>query len=180
MTVYTKKGDTGTSSTFVKKSAKSDAVFVVLGTLDELNSILGLLHHTKKTHLRNTILEIQSNLMLLGSWLAGNPQIEKIPSFLLKKTSKIETEINSLDSLNKPIKNFILPGGSIESAGLHVGRTVARRLERQLVLYFSKNKLKGHDNVLKYINRLSDYLFVLARYYNGKGKKDIVWKSSLK
>jgi cob(I)alamin adenosyltransferase len=176
MTVYTKKGDTGKTSTLKSSGSKTDAVYAVVGTLDELNASLGLLHQSHSTSLKKQIVEIQSELFMLGSWLAGSPKAEVIGKQLAKRVTAFENYIDTIDAQNKPIKNFILPGGSFESGFLHMSRTISRRFERQLVLYFDKHKHKGSDDLLKYANRLSDYLFVLARYYNKKGKNDIVWK----
>lgn len=175
MAVYTKKGDKGKTSTLKKQGSKADAVYAVLGTLDELNASLGILHQSRFSSLIKQILIVQSDLFILGSWLAGSPNSSKFGAHLSKRVSEFEKAINDLDKENKPIRNFILPGGSFESGSLHVSRTIARRFERQLVLYFDKHSQKGSEDLLKYANRLSDYLFVLARYHNKKGKNDIVW-----
>jgi cob(I)alamin adenosyltransferase len=176
MAVYTKKGDTGKTGTMKKQGSKADAVYAVLGTLDELNANIGILQQSKSTVLKKQLIIVQSDLFMLGSWLAGSPFSEKFSTHLSKRVIEFEKIINELDKKNKPIKNFILPGGTFESGFLHVSRTISRRFERQLVLYFDKHKQKGSDELLKYANRLSDYLFILARYYNKKGKSDIVWK----
>lgn len=176
MTVYTKKGDTGKTSTLKGMGSKTDAVYAVLGTLDELNASLGVLHQSRSTSLKKQVVEIQSDLFMLGSWLAGSPKAEVFGRHLAKRVIGFEKYIDDMDSQNKPIKNFILPGGSFESGFLHISRTVSRRFERQLVLYFDKHNQKGSEYLLKYANRLSDYLFVLARYYNKKGRNDLVWK----
>lgn len=180
MVVYTKKGDTGKSSTMNGSSSKSDAVYIVLGTLDELNASLGLVHQSKKPVLIKLVFQVQSDLFTLGSWLAGSPKALEISKYFEKRTATLEREIDEIDKHNKPIRNFIIPGGTLESSYLHVSRTLARRFERQLVLYLAKNKLKGQESLLSYANRLSDYLFVLARYYNQKGKKDLVWNLNIK
>ncbi|NMB69897.1 cob(I)yrinic acid a,c-diamide adenosyltransferase, partial [candidate division WWE3 bacterium] len=137
---------------------------------------LGVLHQSRSTLLKKQVIEIQSDLFMLGSWLAGSPKADIFERYLAKRVTGFENSIDEMDAQNKPIVNFILPGGSFESGFLHISRTVSRRFERQLVLYFDKHKHKGSEYLLKYANRLSDYLFVLARYYNKKGKNDLVWK----
>jgi len=176
MAVYTKKGDTGNTGTMKNQGSKADAVYAVLGTLDELNASIGILQQSRSTTLKKLLIAVQSDLFMLGSWLAGSPNADKFSNYLSKRVTEFEKTINELDKLNKPIRNFILPGGTFESGFLHVSRTISRRFERQLVLYFAKHKQKGSEDLLKYANRLSDYLFILARYYNKKGKNDIVWK----
>ena len=112
----------------------------------------------------------------MGAVIAGKKPDKAWVSAVAQKTIQIEKEIDKLDSKNKPIKNFILPGGSVPSAYLHVIRSVCRRTERQLVALNKRKNSKERVEIARYLNRLSDYLFVLARYYNKNGRGDIVWK----
>jgi cob(I)alamin adenosyltransferase len=172
--VYTKTGDNGSSKTITGiRKLKSDLSFEVLGTCDELNASLGLLHLSKKRNVVNLITEVQSDLFKIGSYFAGIKFTKVEADWLKQRTTTLESEIDKIETKNKPLRNFILPGGSFESAHLHLSRTVCRRLERALVRY-SKSDFA---EIKVYINRLSDYLFVLARFYNGGGKRDIVWRS---
>ena len=171
--IYTKNGDKGLSKTISGyQKLKSDLSFEVLGTCDELNASLGLLHLSKKRDLVKTIVCVQSDLFKIGSFFAGVKFTKVEGQWLKKRTTEIELDIDDIEKKNKLLKNFILPGGSFESSHLHLSRTVCRRLERCLIKYSKK----GFPAITVYLNRLSDYLFVLARFYNDGGKKDIVWK----
>jgi cob(I)alamin adenosyltransferase len=166
--IYTKTGDDGyTKNLLGKRKPKSDLEFEIVGTLDELNACLGLLHTSKNKKLLAQIRELQSDLLTIGALVSGFKSSNK--DEFSKRVSKLESLIDAYDAKNKPLKNFILPGGSFESGILHYTRTICRRLERLLVRHVKD------VSVLIYINRLSDLLFVLARFFNSKGKKDILW-----
>ncbi len=159
---------------------KSGDVFEVLGTLDEFNSYLGVAtafipESNNKKLLRN----IQNDIFLIGDSFAGKIVSTKTISHLEGRLQDIERNIDKLDKVNRQLKNFILPGGSKASAFLHVGRSTCRRLERVVCNYTKKQKQKNINVIIKYLNRLSDYLFVLARYYNNKGSEDVIWKKNL-
>jgi cob(I)alamin adenosyltransferase len=172
--IYTKTGDNGSSKTITgTRTLKSDLSFEVLGTCDELNATLGILRTSKKKDLIKVITGLQSDLFKIGSYFAGVKFTKVEAAWLKKRTEEIEIDIDKIEKKNKPLKNFILPGGSFESGHLHLARTVCRRLERSLVRYSKA----GYPEMKTYINRLSDYLFVLARQQNNGGKKDIIWKS---
>jgi len=170
MKIYTKTGDLGqTSLIYGGRFAKSEDIFEVLGTLDELNALLGLMPS-------NQIATIQSCLFELGALLAN--QMAKSADFAIfgDYTSQLEDTIDDLEEKLPTLRNFILPGGSSKAAYFHLARAVCRRLERALVRLYKKRTI-GRKYTFMYINRLSDLLFVLARTTNHKlRKKDIIWR----
>jgi cob(I)alamin adenosyltransferase len=177
--IYTKKGDSGFS--FLpkknKKIPKSDLIFEVLGTFDELEVSLGFLHSARLGDIRKVAIEVQNDLINLGTILSDGKKVtdEKI-AFWEKRINELEEVVDYFESKNDPIENFILPGGCRESGFLHIGRVTCRKLERLTVSYLKGDKEKFF--VIKYLNRLSDLLFVMARYSNKKlGFKDIIWKN---
>lgn len=165
MPIYTRKGDKGTAGLLEteQRFPKSSLIFEVLGTIDETNSYLGLAaSFTKEQFLRNKIIQVQKTLFKLGSIIAGARLT--IPK---SQVSKYEREIDAWTNEMPKLANFILPGGSESSSALFVARTVARKLERLLVKLSEERKL--NPGLLVFINRLSDYLFTLARYINFRG-----------
>ncbi|HKK46247.1 MAG TPA: cob(I)yrinic acid a,c-diamide adenosyltransferase [Balneolaceae bacterium] len=178
MKIYTKKGDTGETSLFggdrVSKSTKRINAY---GTVDELNSFLGLaasrgLSEKGADYLR----KIQELLLVLGADLA-TPLSKKtrIKRIAEDNIRFLEDAIDDLDDELEPLKNFILPGGSQAGATLHIARTVCRRAERAVV---SCNETENiSDETLTFLNRLSDFLFVIARYENKQaGIHEETWK----
>ena len=144
----------------------------VVGELDELNSLLGLavgLLRTKNLELR-TIIEVQKDLFKLGSEIASIQELKNSTQNLIlvgeNNIQVLENEIDKMWAELPELKNFILPGGSGASAHLHLARTVCRRAERELV-FFGKEK-EVRKEVYQYLNRLSDFLFAVARYVNFK------------
>jgi cob(I)alamin adenosyltransferase len=185
--IYTKTGDAGyTSLIGGTKVSKSHLRIEAYGTLDELNSFLGLcrdlLHgaaeaaSTKITI--DTILEIQDRLFTIGSALAVDPLKEprlRLPDLIESDVTLLETQIDLMNESLPPMKHFILPGGNVIVSHLHVTRCVCRRSERLCVRLMQET---GEDYLLivKYINRLSDYLFVLARFVSHLVKAtEIAW-----
>lgn len=177
MPIYTKKGDKGTAGLFgtEKRFSKHSLIFEVLGTIDETNSYLGLAaSFTKEQYLKNKINQVQKTLLKLGSIIAG----AKL-SITKSQVVKYEKEIDAWTLAMPPLKNFILPGGSKAASSLFVARTVARRLERLIVALDEDQKVK--PNILVFINRLSDYLFTLARYVNFmEGALEVPWRAHKK
>ncbi len=175
MRIYTKKGDKGYSTLIEgKRLQKSHLVFELLGIIDELNSLLGIctLYSDKKT--KKLLKDIQDYIFSLGAYASGFKN-EVILESIEKETKNLEYLIDTYSLKIPDLANFILPGGSEGASFLHLSRVVCRRLERVLVDY-SKQNIESR-NLFKYINRLSDLLFVLARYDNYKhGIKDIIWK----
>lgn len=175
MKIYTKKGDLGKTSLYLSKKrlAKSKKIFTVLGTVDELNASLGLASKVKIKSVQEVVISIQNDLFYIGFLLASPSRNQNL---FEQKTLNLEKNIDKFDSQLPPLKNFILPSGSVYSIYFHISRAVCRRLERNLVLYIGQ-KRKGFTDILKYINRLSDLLFVLARYVNYRASvRDIIWK----
>ncbi|MBW6441995.1 cob(I)yrinic acid a,c-diamide adenosyltransferase [Patescibacteria group bacterium] len=177
--VYTRGGDQGFTflSKMNKKISKSDPVFEVLGTFDELEVCLGFLHSARLNDLRKVSVEVQTDLISLGVLISSNEKIsnEKMEHWE-NRIKELEEVVDYFESKNDPIENFILPGGCRESSFLHLGRVTCRRLERVVVDYLGKDKSRLF--IVKYLNRLSDLLFVMARYSNKKlGFKDIIWNN---
>jgi len=174
MTVYTKKGDKGKTTVNNVHLAKNDALLKVLGNLDELNSSLGLLHTIRNKKIRIIILDLQKDLFSIGADLASRKKAFAYEGC----TEELERKIDDLSKSLPPLRNFILPGGSKNAAQLQISRSVARRLERSIVSLKKTGKYNELPllQVVKYTNRLSDLLFVMARYVNFKlGIKEIIW-----
>jgi cob(I)alamin adenosyltransferase len=165
MDIYTKTGDDGTTSLIggvrVKKSEDRIASY---GEIDELNAHLGLLRDLQVNRGRQDILkEIQDRLFTIGAHLALAPTktSQKIPDLLDEDTRLLESAIDQIQAILPPLKSFILPGGHIEVSYAHIARTVCRRAERAVVKLSQTEPMDFQ--IIKYLNRLSDYLFVLAR-----------------
>jgi len=177
--LYTRNGDFGQTllPKTNKKISKSDLVFEVLGTLDELSVCLGFLHTARLSDVSKTAQEVQKDLLNLGSLIISPDKIP--PAKILYWESRIkelEEVVDYFNSKVEPLDKFLLIGGCRESSFSHLSRVVCRRLERLTVKYVQHKKDRMF--VVKYLNRLSDLLFVMARYCNKKlGFKDIVWES---
>lgn len=184
MKIYTKTGDDGSTGLFgggrvSKASLRVDAY----GTVDELNAILGVarchLNEPSVQDLFQHITEIQTELFTLGAELAcaigGEKSLEKHMSFITQEASlRLETWIDEADGELPPLKNFVLPGGSLAAASLHHARCVARRAERLVVELSSKEPVR--TIIVVYLNRLSDLLFTWARVCNVRKEiQDIPW-----
>jgi cob(I)alamin adenosyltransferase len=169
--IYTKTGDKGTTGTLLGRMSKSDQLAHTLGTVDELNSWIGLCRSEipKQLAVIDKILrDIQNNLLIIGATLAGSKGVKLTPG----ETTKLERLIDNLTADLPKLDNFIYPTGVLPSTHLHITRTVSRRLEREVVALESVDK-----HVLTYLNRLSDALFTLARWVNLKlGGEEEVWR----
>ncbi|OYU57285.1 MAG: ATP:cob(I)alamin adenosyltransferase [Chitinophagaceae bacterium BSSC1] len=168
MKIYTKTGDLGKTSLIGgTKVAKSHIRIDTYGTIDELNSYIGLLgDHLTDTRSKTTLTEVQDRLFTIGSSLACDPEKEpmmKIPDLKESDILFLEKEIDSMNELLPPMKFFILPGGHPAISTAHVARCVCRRSERCCV-NMMEHELFVDPLVIKYLNRLSDYLFQLSRY----------------
>ena len=179
--IYTKTGDLGKTSLIGgTKVPKNNIRIEAYGTVDELNSFIGLTadqlaHEPSKIILK----EIQDRLFTIGSSLACDPDKEsklKIPDLKESDITLLENEIDKMDEELEEMKSFILPGGHVAISTAHVTRCVCRRTER-ICVNMIENDLFVDPLVIKYLNRLSDYLFVLARYIGHlTGVHDIPWK----
>lgn len=164
MKIYTKKGDKGFTSLFGgKKLSKDDLRIEAYGTVDELNASIGvLLALVNNGSVKTELLRIQRNLFNLGAILATDPsKISMVKPFDAEEIKRLEVLIDSMETDLPALRNFLLPSGSLAVSQCHVVRTVCRRAERRTV---SINSLEPLQNeVIIYLNRLSDYLFVLSR-----------------
>jgi cob(I)alamin adenosyltransferase len=180
--IYTKTGDKGDTGLIDgSRISKSDLRIIAYGEVDEANSHIGLIiSNIEKNSIfddvKKILLNVQQDLFVLGAELA-NPNTLKDDNMLVKREmiSTIEKYIDNFESELAPISNFILPGGSIESSLLHICRTVVRRAETSAVALAKEQKI--NQEILTYLNRISDLFFVLARLTNKRQKRnDIPWK----
>ncbi len=181
MKIYTKTGDKGETGLFggdrvAKDSPRIDAY----GAVDELNSLLGIIRALRlNKKIDRVLLGVQNDLFVVGADLATRRASKRslIPRISPSHVAALEKAIDSLQLSLRPLKTFILPGGTVAASHLHYARTVCRRAERSTVRLTRSEVI--NENVLVYLNRLSDLLFVLARYANHSGKKkETEWKNS--
>lgn len=179
MKIYTKTGDEGTTSLFGgKRVSKADLRIDTYGTVDELNSFIGLVRDQEVNQGRTEkLLRIQNTLFVMGSILAteaGNSKV-KIPSLQEGDIQFLEEEIDAMEAELTPLRFFILPGGHPSVSICHVARTVCRRAERLATAL--QEQEKSFMMVIKYLNRLSDYLFVLSRKMAKElGVEEVAWR----
>jgi len=184
MKIYTKTGDLGKTSLIGgTKVLKSDRRINAYGTVDELNSYIGVVSdHCNDDHTKSILKEIQDRLFTIGSELACDPQKEtkmQLPDLHESDIELLEKQMDEMDAQLPIMKNFILPGGMPAVSFTHVARSVCRRAERCCV------DLKEHEGsvdplIIKYLNRLSDYLFMLSRYTAMKNNApEIIWKARI-
>lgn len=178
--IYTRTGDAGaTRLANGAQVAKTDLRVEAYGSVDETNACLGLARlHTVDDALLDPILKrIQNDLFDLGADLANPPAADEDPARVLRVTedqvTRLEREIDQINADLSPLTSFVLPGGSPAAAALHQARTVCRRAERAAVHLAQTESVA--TPALKYLNRLSDLLFVAARWANGKGTLDVLW-----
>ncbi|MCK5440263.1 MAG: cob(I)yrinic acid a,c-diamide adenosyltransferase [Maribacter sp.] len=185
MKIYTKTGDKGTTALFGgTRVSKHHIRIESYGTIDELNAWLGLIRDQNiDAHSKEIITAIQDRLFAVGAVLATDPKKTilksgkerlNIPKINTKDIESLEHEMDSMNELLSPMTHFILPGGHTAVSYCHIARTICRRAERMATQLFEKEPFD--ENVLSYINRLSDYLFVLARKLSKDLKADeIKW-----
>ena len=175
--IYTRTGDAGETSLVngmrVSKHARRPSAF---GEVDEANSVIGLarLHTGDIADADAMLARIQNDLFDLGADIA-TPETDK-PALRItsEQVTRLETEIDMMNSELDPLGSFILPGGSSASAWLHLARTVTRRAERHMTELAAEEVV--NVDAMRYVNRLSDHLFVLARRLNENGKTDVLWR----
>ena len=181
--IYTRTGDDGTTALGSGgRRKKYDLRIAAYGTLDEANAAIGIarLHTAGDAALDAALGRIQNDLFDVGADLC-TPGSGKGPggarlTVTDKQVAWLETEIDRLNAELAPLRSFVLPGGSPTAAYLHLARTICRRGERLAAELKDKAGESVTPEVLKYLNRLSDYLFVASRYANGKGARDVLWK----
>ena len=175
--IYTRTGDSGETSLVngmrVSKHARRPSAF---GEFDEANSVIGLarLHCTNNAEADIMLARVQNDLFDLGADIATPETDRPALRITLSQVSRLESEIDTMNDSLKPLNSFILPGGSAASAWLHLARTVIRRAERHLTRLATEEVV--NQAAMRYVNRLSDHLFVLARRLNDNGKTDILWR----
>lgn len=182
--IYTKTGDLGKTSLIGgTRVPKSHLRIETYGTVDELNSFIGLLYDQLTDDGSKKILrEVQDRLFTIGSSLACDPEKEpkmKLPDLKEEDVVLLESEIDEMNKVLTPMKSFILPGGSMAVSSAHIARCVCRRAERNCVNML-EHEMFVDVLVIKYLNRLSDHLFVLARYIaHLTGVNEIEWKARI-
>ena len=181
--IYTRTGDDGTTALGSgERRAKHDLRVASYGTVDEANACIGMARiHTGTDHpaLDAMLSRIQNDLFDLGADLAtpdtgADPGYEPL-RIVASQVARIEADIDALNKPIKPLRSFILPGGSPAAAALHLARTVARRAERLMVELSQKEGERVGAEAIRYINRVSDFLFVAARAVNDNGQADVLW-----
>ena len=171
--IYTKSGDKGTTALATGERVAKHALRIEsYGTVDETNSVIGIvrLHTGAMPKLDAMLARIQNELFDLGADLATPEKDEKLgwePLRILEaQETRLEAEIDEMNAALEPLRSFVLPGGTPSAAYLHLARTVCRRAERQVTALMEGPHERGNEAALRYLNRLSDFLFVAARYAN--------------
>ncbi len=179
--IYTRTGDDGSTGLVDGSRLGKDALRVrAYGDVDETNSVIGLVRlHLENRRLDDMFSRIQNDLFDLGADLAtplpksGEADSEYALRMAASQTSRLETELDELNADLEPLNSFVLPGGHPPGAYLHLARTVCRRAERVTVALAAEDSVNPH--ALTYLNRLSDFLFVAARWCNDQGETDVKW-----
>jgi len=178
--IYTRTGDDGTTALGSgKRVAKYDLRVEAYGTVDETNAVIGLARlHTGEANpeLDVMLARIQNDLFDLGADLCvpekdGGAGLQVSDA----QVARLESEIDEMNRALEPLRSFVLPGGTPAASFLHLARTVSRRAERLVVALASRPDEPVSEPAARYVNRLSDFLFVAARYANGKGNADVLW-----
>jgi cob(I)alamin adenosyltransferase len=180
--IYTRTGDDGTTGLATgERRPKHDLRIDAYGTVDETNACIGLarLHTRHDEEVDGMLGRIQNDLFDLGADLAtpegGRPRAREDLRIAETQAERLEREIDRLNAHLSPLKSFVLPGGTEAAAHLHLARTVCRRAERLVVALAGKPDERVSPAAIKYLNRLSDFLFVAARYVNDHGARDVLW-----
>jgi len=174
--IYTRTGDTGESGLVGGgRLKKSHLQFSAIGDVDEANATIGFAAAVidKKSTAFEVLQQVQNDLFDVGADLATPSDIDGALRITVDATAWLEQAIDSLSTDLEPLESFVLPGGKESAARLHIARTVVRRAERCVATLTGEQTL--NPEILKYLNRLSDLLFQLARVQNDNGKRDILW-----
>jgi cob(I)alamin adenosyltransferase len=182
--IYTRTGDSGTTALGTgERRAKNDLRIEAYGTIDEANSAIGLARVATGSDavcarvdamllcIQNDLFDLGADLCVPHSATSGTEPLRIVQS----QVDRLERKIDELNAELEPLRSFVLPGGSPAAAALHLARTVTRRAERLLVALAEAPGEEVGGPALRYINRLSDFLFVAARYVNQKGEADVLW-----
>jgi len=180
--IYTRTGDDGTTGLGGgERRLKSDLRIEAFGTVDEANACIGLarLHTATAPDVDAPLARIQNDFFDLGADLA-TPETDTPPAYeplriVAAQVTRIESDIDLLNARLQPLRSFVLPGGSAAAAALHLARTVTRRAERIMVALSRDPAEKVNPEALRYVNRVSDFLFVAARVVNDNGNGDVLW-----
>lgn len=172
--IYTRTGDEGTTGLVDgSRRSKADTRMVAIGEVDEANSAIGVALLSIEGPLAARLTLIQNDLFDLGADLATPGEIEGALRIVPEQVARLEAEIDAMNAALSPLTSFILPGGSVGSAHLHLARAIARRAERAAVALGEQEAI--NPPALAYLNRLSDWLFVAARTMNQSGASDVLW-----
>ncbi len=182
--IYTRTGDDGTTALGDgERLAKYHARIAAYGTVDEANAAIGMARQALGPDDKTVdamLARIQNDLFDLGADLCVPDRGKPLPYQPLRMTegqvSRLEAEIDLMNAELRPLTSFVLPGGSPASAALHMARTITRRAERHMVELAALENEPVNPAGLKYVNRLSDLLFVASRYVNDKGRLDVLWQ----
>jgi cob(I)alamin adenosyltransferase len=181
--IYTRTGDAGTTRLATGAPvSKADLRVEAYGAVDETNACLGLARTglVDDPELDAMLARIQNELFDLGADLSTPPKADEAPGAALRvseaQVARLEAEIDTLNDGLPPLKSFVLPGGAPAAAALHLARTVCRRAEREAVRLVEAGE-PVNGPAMRYLNRLSDFLFVAARWANGRGQAEVFWES---
>jgi cob(I)alamin adenosyltransferase len=182
--IYTRTGDDGTTALGDgTRLPKYDLRVAAYGTVDETNAAIGMARHAlgpEQAEIDATLGRIQNDLFDLGADLTIPDRGQQLPYEPLRVTEAqvawLESEIDRMNAELKPLASFILPGGSAAASALHLARTICRRAERHIVELSMRDGEPVSTAVVKYVNRLSDLLFVASRFVNDKGRGDVLWQ----
>lgn len=178
--IYTRTGDDGTTGLVDgSRRAKHDARMEAIGEVDELNSAIGFAALALEADRGAGLKRIQNDLFDLGADLCipdrGDTQARPVLRIAQTQVDRLEAEIDAMNTELSPLRSFVLPGGRPAAAQLHVARTVSRRAEREMIRLAAEVGETISAEALKYVNRLSDFLFVASRYVNDRGSADVLW-----
>ena len=180
--IYTRTGDDGTTGLGSgERRPKHDLRVAAYGTVDETNACIGMarLHTAAIAQVDAMLARIQNDLFDLGADLAtpetGKPLGYEPLRIIASQVTALETAIDALNAAIAPLRSFVLPGGSPAAAHLHLARTVARRAERMVTELAGRDGEIVNPDAVRYLNRLSDYLFVASRAVNDNGARDVLW-----